>query len=373
MSGIIKFELDSLIDKLNLEPKLLTELKRRNYNTIDDLSKISKKELIELQIMELINPIEISKLKTIFHSNHILFDFEKEYYDKIKVETKENKVFVFKKLISNPRTYKILKYRFDVFQNIFILTEEQFRNITHCLLSKENIEEFIFLIKYVGLNFQNNLPDLSELSLKMYEPLISSHTCNRLQKLNINNIEELLNLNISDLCELNKEDPTSLIEIILFVEHLGYKFKEKIDSINDIYRYRQNKKQFPIASPISHYSSLLTFSAYRNLRKNDINIIHDLISMDIVDLFYLRGIGINKFYEIINLVDFLGYTFNFETVNSLEQNQIDAKRELVNQYNRLIKEQQELKQRELELKLEIENILTKINEMDNKNDKQKRL
>jgi len=60
-------------------------------------------------------------------------------------------------------------------------------------------------------------------------------------------------------------------------------------------------------------------------------------------------------------------------VNSLEQNQIDAKRELVNQYNRLIKEQQELKQRELELKLEIENILTKINEMDNKNDKQKRL
>jgi len=376
--------LTSPIEYLNFELHILRRFKNHNYNTIADLSKITKKELLEF-----IDEDSFNELLTIFHSNKIMFDFEKEYYNSLKKELKNGEKKGFKKLVLNNDTRWLLQNRFVSFNNIFNLTENAFKSITRIFIKQENIEEFIYLTKYIGLNFldSNDCEKLLKLSLDNFEPLISVTTYEKLKKSNIITLENLLSETIDSLSKIDNLTKPAIIEIILLVEHLGYQLKEDINPKSIIYKYKIERQNFSLTTSIENFKPILSSKAYQRLRRSNIHNINDLISKSSREIAVLKGVGYLCFQEITNFIDFLGYSFNHEPktkvksesfIKSYEEgtlkkllnteihtnneikDRINTKQELLNQYDSLIKEKQKLLQIEQEIDDKIEQVLNSL-------------
>jgi len=292
---------NSKIEELELPNSILITFKSRGWTTIADICKQERKTLWESIYIE----TEFNDMLTCLHAKGFLLDSETILYGDVINQLQAGEKINFLHFRLPVKQIFLLEKFFGNLDNMILLTEDSIRAT---FKDDKSVDEIIFLFKYVGLEFATKEKPKANINnyLKKFVPLISARTCSILIKEKIYTLGQLLEHKKTDLIKISQFGETALIDVLTFVNGLGYSLKAELEQ-----KPQTLEGQIPLSTPIESLQHCFSSRTYNCLVRGDIHTIGDLASKRPADLLIIRNLGQSSLKEIEIFLEKTGYSLNY--------------------------------------------------------------
>ncbi len=336
------------ITVLNLSNRSLNALKRANIKTLNDLTRMTSKELSEVYFL---GKTSLEEIKSSLYDFILLFSEE----SKKEMLKKDHHLSIDVLKLSDENKNALKKANIITINDLTNLTKFELFKIIDIEVTE--LKEIESSLNSFGLSFKKE--SFLEISKKLKKvPIelldLSERSFNALQRANVTTINDLIGKTKFELSKIDGIGEKELEKIEICLQNFGLSFK-----VESFSKMPEDLKKLPI--------EVLNLSerSFNALKRANVMTIDDFSKMTKFELSKKNGIGVKILQEVEESLRNFGLllkddSYADEQQEELETNKYNKEKLLLERYKKLLIEKCQKQQEVEDLSIEIEELLKQL-------------